>query len=427
MPVDDGKSFTPARLVYYLQQLARRQYLDLTVGQGKTPLASLLPTGPAFKITRTEELPDRFVLSRFANIRRQQAGLVLETPQASSFLLIHQELASRFLHHLWTPQTLASLQQKLPDISQENQAALLELLSLGGFLTAVDAAGNPHEDDDPGLMYWEYHDLQFHVSSRAGRHGQYHGGTYSFIDKAPAPPAVAPVPEGAVLTPLAVPDLAKKIESGPSLTNVIEKRKSIRNYDSQPLTAEQLGEFLYRVARVKEQYAYDVDLPGQTVKVQCASRPYPSAGALYELEFYPVVARCEGLEKGLYRYLPGQHQLAMLPQGGEMVDRLLMSGSSAGGVPLEEIQVLIVLSARFPRMMWKYSGMAYAAILKNVGVAYQTMYLVATDMGLAPCGLGDGDPDGFALATGCDYYQESSVGEFLLGRPAGGRTEQTDS
>jgi hypothetical protein len=50
-------------------------------------------------------------------------------------------------------------------------------------------------------------------------------------------------------------------------------------------------------------------------------------------------------------------------------------------------------------------------------VLYQTMYLAATAMGLAPCAVGGGDADLFARAAGVDYYAETSVGEFLLGNP----------
>src|SRR5215470_14686816 len=53
--------------------------------------------------------------------------------------------------------------------------------------------------------------------------------------------------------------------------------------------------------------------------------------------------------------------------------------------------------------------------LKHVGVLYQTMYLTATAMGLAPCAVGGGNADLFAKATGLDPYSEASVGEFLLG------------
>jgi SagB-type dehydrogenase family enzyme len=65
--------------------------------------------------------------------------------------------------------------------------------------------------------------------------------------------------------------------------------------------------------------------------------------------------------------------------------------------------------------MWKYEGMAYATILKDVGVLYQTMYLVATAMGLAPCALGCGNADVFSQVAGLNPYEEGSVGEFLLG------------
>ena len=78
-------------------------------------------------------------------------------------------------------------------------------------------------------------------------------------------------------------------------------------------------------------------------------------------------------------------------------------------------QVLIIIAARFQRLSWKYQSMAYNVLLKNVGALYQTMYLVATAMDLAPCALGGGDSDLFARATGLDYYAETSVGEFLLG------------
>ncbi|MFD0530627.1 hypothetical protein ACFQ1I_34450 [Kitasatospora arboriphila] len=52
-------------------------------------------------------------------------------------------------------------------------------------------------------------------------------------------------------------------------------------------------------------------------------------------------------------------------------------------------------------------------------MVYQTLYLVATAMGLAPCGLGSGDTDAAARALGLDWTAESSVGEFLIGsRPS---------
>lgn len=89
---------------------------------------------------------------------------------------------------------------------------------------------------------------------------------------------------------------------------------------------------------------------------------------------------------------------------------------------VERPQVLVVVAARFGRVMFKYEAMAYATILKNVGALYQSMYCVATAMGLAPCALGGGNPDMFTAAAELDYYAESSVGEFLVGSATAGGT-----
>ena len=52
-------------------------------------------------------------------------------------------------------------------------------------------------------------------------------------------------------------------------------------------------------------------------------------------------------------------------------------------------QILITISARFGRMSWKYSSIAYSLILKDVGVLIQTLYLMATDMALGGCASWD--------------------------------------
>jgi SagB-type dehydrogenase family enzyme len=97
------------------------------------------------------------------------------------------------------------------------------------------------------------------------------------------------------------------------------------------------------------------------------------------------------------------------------VEQLLTHAATSAGVPRDRLQVLFILTAPFERLSWKYASIAYALILKHVGVVYQTMYLAATAMGLAPCAIGGGDSDLFAHAARTDCYAETSVGEFLLG------------
>jgi SagB-type dehydrogenase family enzyme len=180
-----------------------------------------------------------------------------------------------------------------------------------------------------------------------------------------------------------------------------------------------LGEFLYRVARVTERREEEVPTPHGPFRMEFASRPYPGGGGLYELEVYPVVNACGGLSPGLYYYDPAGHQLIGVAGRTPEVEQLLFEAGAAAGVPPEKVQVVVVLAARFGRLAWKYSTVAYALTLKHVGVLLQTMYLTATAMDLAPCAVGAGDADCFARAAGTAYTAETSVGEFLLGsRPS---------
>ena len=149
--------------------------------------------------------------------------------------------------------------------------------------------------------------------------------------------------------------------------------------------------------------------------MEFARRPYPGGGALYELELYVAVRACEDLAAGFYRYDALGHGLEPISGLTDNVGELLLGASHSTGIPGEQLQVLLIIAARFQRFAWKYESMAYAAILKNVGVLIQTMYLAATAMELAPCGIGSGDSDLFARCAGTDYYDETSIGEFLLG------------
>src|ERR1700732_2289272 len=81
-------------------------------------------------------------------------------------------------------------------------------------------------------------------------------------------------------------------------------------------------------------------------------------------------------------------------------------------------QILITIAARFGRVSWKYSSLAYALILKEVGALMQTFYVMATDMGLGGCAIGTTNIELFAKMTGLQFHVEGPVGQFALGRGA---------
>ncbi|MFI6482499.1 SagB family peptide dehydrogenase [Nonomuraea sp. NPDC050663] len=366
-----------------LSLLRSEGWLDATVTWSGTDLYTVEPERP--QEPPQGEIPAELALSRFAIMRRDRNELVLESPRSWCRVRLHDSRALAWLG----PARLAD--DDIPVVHR-----------LRRDLWAAGLALSPADDQDDGSPSWQPHELWFHHRSRT----QLTGVPYGKGAWASGRPALREPFAGEVVE-LARPDPVRVRVGDPALTTVLERRRSIRRHDeTRPLTATQLGEFLSRCARNRELYrAHGADY---------VSRPHPSGGALHELEIYPVIRRVSGLEQGLYRYDPQRHRLERV--GGATPEvRLLLRTAAASATESEEPQALLVIAARFGRVMGSYQSMAYSLIMKNVGVLFQTMYLVATAMELAPCALGGGNPAAFAAATGLDPMEEGSVGEFALG------------
>jgi SagB-type dehydrogenase family enzyme len=378
-------------------------------------LATLVPMSPEFEPAPCQHAPGQpYVLSRFAYTRADRGETVLECPLSHARIILHDWRAVAAVHGLARPSRPADLSAAIPGLSCDTATALLGLLVAARMAGEPSGEGAALDEACPALRTWEFHDLLFHARSRAGRHDHPIGGTYRLAGQMPPPPVLKPPPSHG-WTDLHRPDLERLEREDPPFARVQEARRSIRDFGTSPLSDRQLGEFLYRVGRVADYWEAPVATPRGPVAMAFAPRPYPAGGSLYELELYVTVRACQGLEAGLYHYDPGRHGLARLPAATADLDQLLADAGRAVGVPPERLQVLVVVAARFPRIAWKYASIAYSLLLKHVGVLYQTMYLVATAMNLAPCAVGCGNADLFARAAGTDYYAETSVGEFLLG------------
>ncbi|MEU6163701.1 SagB/ThcOx family dehydrogenase [Streptomyces tanashiensis] len=347
-------------------------------------------------------------LSRFAFCRSRDGALVLESPLVKYRAVLTDTAARTLAAALGAPGTPARLGADA-GLDAASTADVLGHLVGAGFAELADGEGAFASDAEPVLRQWDFHDLLFHSRIRSGRYDDVFGAVYPHRGAIEPRPAVKPVPEGPFV-PLYRPTREEIAERDPSLTTAIETRRSIRGYGEKEMTARQLGELLYRVARVRAHYTPE---PGGT-RDEVVSRPYPSGGQGYELELYVTVRRCAGLEPGIYYYDPVGHRLIL--RNDEEADResLFHVASRATGMEARP-DVLVTVTARFQRMSWKYRAIAYATTLRHTGVLYQTMYLVATALGLAPCALGNGDADMSARVLGLDYLQESSVGDFLLG------------
>src|SRR5262249_1068131 len=151
---------------------------------------------------------------------------------------------------------------------------------------------------------------------------------------------------------------------------LLRERHSTRDFDdAQPITIAELAKLLDYAARVQWKWTSPLDLGdgGFGPDIDYTRRPYPSAGSAYELELYLLVANCEGLARGLYHYDADRHALVPIEARAQEIEAQLASAQFAMAAPLPP-PILITIAARFDRIAWKYSGIAYSLILKDVGV-----------------------------------------------------------
>ena len=391
------------KLQMLLRRLEQGGWTTRTVSVDGRPLATRVPVGHAMPPQPAPaDLSAALVLSRFAVVRAHAGTLRAESPLHAVYVELHDPSLAGLLGRLATPARTAELCETLPGLEPGALRPLLALLRDSAIIVAADAT------ESDSQAQWSFADLLFHARSRAGRNLGGFGGSYHREGHAEPLPAVKPPLPVAVALP--APDLDALARTDPPFADVVARRRSVRTHDdANPITAAELGELLYRVDRVR-----GVMNDGHQ---ELSSRPYPAGGACYELEIYPLVTNCVGISPGLYHYDPSGHALGLVAEPGPPVT-LLAEYSRITAVMDRPPQVVLLLAARFGRVMWKYESMAYALVLKHVGVLYQTLYLTATAMGLAPCGLGGGNSDAFCTAAGTDWCEETTVGEFVIGRPA---------
>ncbi len=393
------------RLQLLLRKLNGGGLLEHAVSVGDREVARLRPVGRgAVDLMSAAPAEGPVKLSRFVSVRADGGALVAGHPRNPAVVLL-------------TAEVLGALADWLPT-GQVGAAAGLPAAAVGPVLRLLGAAGllvtgGPEEDPEHDDVHagWAPTDLWLHARSRGIRLSARYGGSYPFADRFPPPPGVPPRRDTERVVP-AVPDLDVLTAKDPSLTEVLEKRRSVRAHDpDRSITADELGELLYRATRVRRTFV-------GADRQELLDRPYPSGGSLGELEIYPLVTQCEGLSAGLWHYTSGEHGFERVADAGPAT-AALVSGARASALMTADPQVVLIVTARFGRVTWKYETIAYSLMLKHVGVLYQTLYLVGTAMGLGVCGLGGGDADSFAAASGIDYWAEGSVGELVVGsRPA---------
>lgn len=146
-----------------------------------------------------------------------------------------------------------------------------------------------------------------------------------------------------------------------TFTEVVKNRRSLRRYQDQKLSLEEVTYLLWETSRV------DAFKPGVTF------RTIPTAGATNSMETYIYLNRVEGLHKGLYHYIQDKHQLSLLDESNDLEQRV----NEALNGQLRKAAVVFFFTATPYRTEYKYAHMSHKMIAIEAGHAGQNLSLAA--------------------------------------------------
>lgn len=138
-----------------------------------------------------------------------------------------------------------------------------------------------------------------------------------------------------------------------------------------------------------------------------SKRVVPSGGARHPFETYLIVDRVDGLDKGIYRYLPFQHRLCRVKDGLPDSERLIEAIN--GQRQLSRAAVTFVWAAMPYRTEWRYSIVAHKDIAIEAGHICQNLYLSCEAIDAGTCAIANYNQEVIDSIIGVDGEDEFTV------------------
>ncbi len=163
---------------------------------------------------------------------------------------------------------------------------------------------------------------------------------------------------------------APRLDSDFSVERALRERRSVREFARAALTPAEISQLLWAA---------------QGMTSRDGLRTAPSAGALYPLELYLVVGAVQGLEAGIYNYVPDGHRLVRKVSGEH---RRELAAAALGQECVADAAVVLVFASVERRTTRKYGSRGARYIHIEVGHAAQNVLLQATALGLGAVVVG---------------------------------------
>lgn len=221
----------------------------------------------------------------------------------------------------------------------------------------------------------------------------------------PMPPVQKYVPEHASIIELPSVD-SSNLGQDLSVRDAIQNRMSRRAFSNKSLTQEELSYLLWSVAGVRLSTA-----SGRIM------RTVPSAGNRHSIETYLAILNVDGIEEGLYRYLPIEHALLKLESPEDLsdsIDRASLGQGFPGKAP-----VTFFWSTIPYRTEWRYAQASWKVIALDAGHIGQNLYLAAESIQAGCCVMAAFDQARADELLGLDGEDEFVIYSASVGKQLG--------
>ncbi|HEX6976866.1 MAG TPA: SagB/ThcOx family dehydrogenase [Patescibacteria group bacterium] len=186
-----------------------------------------------------------------------------------------------------------------------------------------------------------------------------------------------------------------------SLNDALVKRVSTRKFTKKYIKISDLSNLLYFSGGLKQ----------LLFKKAGERRFYPSAGARYPLEIYPIVFRSENIKPGIYHYHVKSHSLEKIYDKSFFIKTIKQFNQPW----IRKASLLIIVSAIFDRTESKYGDRGLRHIYTEYGHYAQNINLIAQELGLGACSIGGFIDDGLNQLLDFDKIDESVIGVIAIG------------
>jgi SagB-type dehydrogenase family enzyme len=183
-----------------------------------------------------------------------------------------------------------------------------------------------------------------------------------------------------------------------SVEEAIQSRRSVRSFAGKALSLAEVGQIMWAA---------------QGITGERGMRAAPSAGATYPLEVYLVAGKVDGLEPGIYKYLPSEHAIASVHPGDA---RKELSAAVMGSGVIVHASAVLVFVCDYSKTTARYGSRGEMYVHMEAGHAGQNVFLQAAALNLSTVAIGAFYEKRVADVIGC---KSTEVPLYIF--PIGGR------